>query len=250
MEDHGHGQQEDALDGFPVEGFLRFFREQRTELIRQSGLHLLAPNRARLSSAAAAAWKKLGLDRQHQYQKEALEVHASSFDGLEGIACDSADDGQTMAGRPASPPRHETAEVPTAASLVGQDKEGAPTKKRGRPPGPSKPRKSDTKAGSAAAPLVASVEEKADSSESKKKPRARASSSSYSLSSAKSASTAEQQLESLSVSVLRAKVRYLGAEPSIIARCIEKRELVSLALELLRNSSLNSRKKSKNPRKK
>ncbi|OLP87339.1 hypothetical protein AK812_SmicGene31441 [Symbiodinium microadriaticum] len=79
---------------------------------------------------------------------------------------------------------------------------------------------------------------------------ARASSSSYSLSSAKSASTAEQQLESLSVSVLRAKVRYLGAEPSIIARCIEKRELVSLALELLRNSSLNSRKKSKNPRKK
>ncbi|CAE7802691.1 unnamed protein product [Symbiodinium sp. CCMP2592] len=106
----------------------------------------------------------------------------------------------------------------------------------------------EMKAGSATAPLVGSVEDKADASESKKKPRA--SSSSYSLSSAKSASTAEQQLESLSVSVLRAKVRYLGAEPSIIARCIEKRELVSLALELLRNSSLNSKKKSKNPKKK
>eukprot|EP00439_Symbiodinium_sp_Y106_P028806 s3572_g3.t1 len=123
--------------------------------------------------------------------------------------------------------------------------------RRGRPSGSSKPRKSDAKAGNAAAPLVGSVEEKADASESfRKKPRAKASSSSYSLSSAKSASTAEQQLESLSVSVLRAKVRYLGAEPSIIARCIEKRELVSLALELLRNSSLNSKKKSKNPKKK
>ncbi|CAE7744386.1 unnamed protein product [Symbiodinium sp. KB8] len=58
-----------------------------------------AEDRAHTAVRAAAAWKKLGLDRQHQYQKEALEVHASSFDGLEGIACDSADDGQTMAGR-------------------------------------------------------------------------------------------------------------------------------------------------------
>mmetsp|Transcript_64166 Transcript_64166/g.150599 ORF Transcript_64166/g.150599 Transcript_64166/m.150599 type:complete len:257 (-) Transcript_64166:111-881(-) len=237
----------DELEDFPyLEGFLRFFRLKRAQLIEQAALHLLSPNRARLARAAAETWSLLSEERKKQYQQEAQEEVQST-----GVHED--EDAREMPEDPRQPkpelPKDEAdcPSEPVGKAGTGATPKAGASKKRGRPTRSSEPKAPPPSADPSSAPAEPPAE-------GKKKKKVRQPSSTYSLSSKGAASDdIRAQLEGLTVPKLRGKVRYLGADKSRIGRCLEKRDLISLALELLRNtrrkaSGSSSKESARSPR--
>eukprot|EP00930_Biecheleria_cincta_P010491 TRINITY_DN112646_c0_g1_i1.p1 TRINITY_DN112646_c0_g1~~TRINITY_DN112646_c0_g1_i1.p1 ORF type:complete len:287 (-),score=70.75 TRINITY_DN112646_c0_g1_i1:158-1018(-) len=243
--------------GLLLEGFLRFFRMHRTELVQQAGMHLLSPKIPTLAQATAEAWANLSLASQMEYHEEALRDLAKiDLDGdwISQMAATGQDVGAARTGPPpalcrdnevvhqeleAAPPPDISEKKDDEAGMAGSApkasrKDAGSVKRPPKQQGSERPSR-PSKAARTGPVAVPGVLQKAGQRRQHTKTKDKAPAP---LSEAEKAAERQElraELEAMPISRLRGKAIFLGARSEDVRRCIEKAELVELGLQLTLN---------------